>query len=197
MSADPTTTPAPPSTRPIPVSSPSDHEPPPRYRWVAPLFIGVALGAVLGGGVTFTMMALSIKSRGDLVAKQFDVRRVVAGMPGDVHVNGDSTNDLGSYGRRGTSTAIRRRIELVGQVPADTNLSTLANQLKTQVDAELNQAGSYSTGGGSSTSSGGNEFHGSFESTYYTRDGRRGQMDLQIEARGTSFRATLLLFEAK
>ena len=199
MSIDPTPAPAPP-TRPIPVSSPSEPEPPPRFRWVVPLFIGVALGAVIGGGVTFTMMALATKSRTELVARQFDVNRALAATPGGelLTVTNDSISELGAYNRRSnTSNVIRRRITLSGTVPAKTDHDALATQLKNQIDAELTKAGSWSTGSGSSSSSSGNEYYGSFESTYYTRDGRRGQMDLQIDGRGTTFRATLLLFEAK
>jgi hypothetical protein len=197
MSADSQPIPAP--SRPIPVSSPADYEPPPRFRWVAPLCIGVALGAVGGGGVTFTMMALATKPRGDLVARQFDANRALAATAGaeNVRVFNDTTNEVGSPGRRGTTNAIRRRITLSGTVPPDANLGTLANQLKAAVDNELVRGGSWSAGGASTSSAGPADYTGSFESTYYTRDGHRGQLDLEVDVHGTVFRATLLLFEAK
>jgi hypothetical protein len=199
MSADPTTTPTPP-TRPIPVSTPADYEPPPRFRWVAPLAIGVALGAVIGCGVTFTMMSLSTRSRGELTARQFDVNRTLQATPGGEHlfVSTDTNSELGAYNRRGTGTnVVRRRITLSGQLAEGANASVIANNLKAAIDAELARAGSWSSGGGSSSSSGGSEFTGWFESTYYTRDGRRGQVDLDVDAKGKTFRATILLFEAK
>lgn len=198
MSAEPQ--PTTPPARPIPVSSPADYEPPPRFRWAAPLCIGVALGAVIGCGVTFTMMALSGKSRGDLVARQFNAGNAVAATAGvgNLRVNNDTTSELGNYSRRtNTSNVVRRRITLTGEVADANGAGVAANSLKAAVDAELTRAGSFSSGGGSSASSGGSEYYGSFESTYYTRDGRRGQVDVEVVGKGTVFRATIYLFEAK
>lgn len=188
------------TTRPIPVSSQADHEPAPRFRWVAPLFIGLALGAILGGAVTFTIMVLTSKSRAELFARQFNPSGLLAGLPegAEIQVTSDTTTELGAMGRRGIrGSAIRRRIVLDGSVPAGTNLENLATQVKARIDADLTRAGCWPSGGGSTTSSGPEEYSGTFDSSYYTHDGRQGQSDLQIEAKGRNFHATLVLFEAR
>lgn len=183
------------AVRPIPVSSPAGPEPPPRFRWLAPLGIGAALGAVLGGGVAFAILSLATRPRGELVLRQFSAERVVSATPGVEHlsVTTDATAELGGYNRRsGGRNVARRRIVLSGEVADANDFGAIARVIERAIHTELARFGSWSSTGSTISDN-----HGWFESIYYTRDGRQGQMDLEVVGHGTAFRATILLFEAK
>lgn len=177
-------------------------DPPSRFRWVPPLCLGIALGGLIGCLATFAVLELGKRSQSkELVAEQFNISQVLNAVPGtgDVTFAGDTTAHLGQYygGRSDSGSAVRRRIQLRGSIPKDGDPAAFARQLKTQIDAELSRQGAFTSGGSSGSSSGGNEARLTEETGYYTRDGRRGQLDLDVVVRNGQVEGTLILTEGR
>jgi hypothetical protein len=176
-------------------------DPPPRFRWVPPLMIGLALGGALGCVVTFAVTVLAQRSQAEeLVAEQFNISTVLNAVPGtgDVTHAEDMTDQLGRLNRRGvTGSAVRRKIRLVGSLPKGTAPSAFAQQLKAQIDAELGRQGAFQNGGMGYSSGGGNEARVVSATGYTTRDGRQGYLDLDLVVRDGQVEGTLILTEGR
>ena len=188
------------STEPVPGPDPYDDDPP-RPRWLAPALIGLAIGVLVGGAAVFIVSSLAGRTRdSELAAEKFNIQNVLANTPGTDNISpgSNSTDYLGAMGRRTNSgSAVHRRITLSGTIPAGANPGTLGNTLKAQIDAELIRYGGYSTGGGSSSSSGPDEYSEEWESDYYTRDGRRGCIDGKITISRGNLRALIIITEGR
>lgn len=185
--------------RPYPTYAP---DPPSRFRWVPPLCLGVAAGGLIGCLATFLVLELGKRSRTDeLAAQRFNISTVLNSVDGtgSVTFTADTTNELGNFygGGSGNGSGVHRRIKLQGTLPKDTDPSAFTRQLKTAIDAELGRQGAFSSGGGSSTSSGGNEARHTEEAGYYTRDGRRGYLDLDVVVRDGRVEGTLIITEGR
>jgi hypothetical protein len=185
--------------RPYPTYAP---DPPSRFRWVPPLGLGIALGGLIGCLATFAVLELGKRSAAqELAAERFNTSNVLNAVPGtgDVSFTGDTTNHLGQHygGRSITGSAVHRRIKLQGSLPKDVDPAAFVRQLKAQIDVELNRQGAYTSGGTSSSSSGGNEARHTEETSYYTRDGRRGQLDLDVVVRNGRVEGTLTITEGR
>lgn len=176
-------------------------DPPSRFRWVPPLFLGIAVGGLIGCLATFVVLELGRRSRAnDLIAERFNVANVLNGVDGtgNVTFTGDTTHHLGQYsGGRMEGSAVYRRVQLRGSLPAGIDPGAFTRQLKTAIDAELSRQGAVASGGGSSSSSGGNEARHSEETSYYTRDGRRGHLDLDLIVRDGKVEGTLIITEGR
>jgi hypothetical protein len=188
------------STEPLPGPDPYD-EPPSRLRWVVPAAIGLSIGILIGGAAIFIVMSLANRPRTtELAAEKFDIQAVLTSTPGaeDVSPGNNSTDYLGTMGRRMNSgTAVHRRITLSGSVRSTTDVSSLGQTLKAQIDAELSRHGAFTSGGGSSTTSGGNEYTHKWDSSYYTRDGRRGCVDGEIVIRQGTLQGFIIITEGR
>jgi hypothetical protein len=177
-------------------------DPPSRFRWVPPLCLGVAVGGLLGCLATFVVLELGKKrsQAAEVVAERFNVSNVLNGVPGtgDVTFTGDTTHHLGQYyGGRPDGSAVYRRVQLRGTLPKDADPGAFTRQLKTAIDAELNRGGASVLGGGSSSTSGGGEARYTEETSYYTRDGRRGHLDLDVVVRHGRVEGTLIITEGR
>jgi hypothetical protein len=185
--------------RPYPTYAP---DPPSRFRWVPPLGLGVAVGGLIGCLATFAVLELGKRSRSNgLAAERFSTANVLNGVDGtgDVTFTGDTTNYLGQYysGRAGDGSAVHRRIQIQGSLPKGTDPGTFARQLKTAIDAELSRQGAFTSGGSSNSSAGGGEARQSEATSYYTRDGRRGCLDLDLVVRNGRVEGTLTITEGR
>ncbi len=178
-------------------------DPPSRFRWVPPLMIGLALGGIVGCVVTFAVTVLAQRARAtDLVAERFNIVAVLNAVPGTGDVTPpaeDKTAYLGRYGGRGESaSAVRRKIRLRGLLPKGADANAFAQQLKAQVDAELSRQGAFPSGGNMVGSpSGAIEVRQTSETGYYTRDGRQGQLDLDLVVRDGRVEGVLIITEGR
>jgi hypothetical protein len=168
---------------------------------VPPLCLGIAIGGLIGCVLTYTITVLAQRSNArELAAERFNISNVLNAVPdtGSVTFTGDDTETLGRLtGRSGSGSGVRRRIQLQGSIPKGTNPDAFAQQLVAQIDAELNRQGAFQSGGSSSTSSGGNEARQTKDMSYYTRDGRRGFLDLELTVRNERVEGTLILTEGR
>ncbi len=171
-----------------------------RFRWVPPLMAGLALGGAVGCLVTFAVTVLGQRARAnELVAERFDISQVVAARgTGEVAVTKDNTVYLGHAGRQGETTvsAVRREIRLRGAIPKGADPSAFAQQLKALIDAELSRQGALPTGS-SSPPSDGNEARQTAGTSYSTRDGRSGFLDLDLVVRDGRVEGVLIITEAR
>ncbi len=186
--------------RPYPTYAP---DPPSRFRWVPPLGLGVALGGLIGCLATFAILELGKRSGAtELVARQFNISNVINAVPGtaagNVTFSMDETTDLGRYdGDRAASSAAHRRMLITGSLPKGTDAGTFAQQLATQIEAELNRLGAFKSGGSSLSESSGDTARETRETIYYTRDGRRGHLDLDLTVRNGRVQGTLIITEGR
>jgi hypothetical protein len=169
----------------------------PQFRWVAPLFIGLSAGAVVGIIVTF--VAVSGRSSSSMMVQKFDIQRALgqAGSEG-LSMTQDSSVNLGrdSYNPVDGGTSVRRRIELSGVIRDPADASNLANRLKAQIDAEIARHGVYTSGGGSSFLSSGKESRFTAESSFY-KGNNRGQVDIVFHANDRQVHVIILIHEGR
>ena len=186
------------------MSAPEPHarydDPPPRFRWVPPLMVGLTFGAVAGMLITFVVWRLTARPEaGSLLAQRLDLRRVVttAAPQGELHVSTDATSPIG---RRTTSAntagAVHRRVILQGNLPTE-KADAVRRALDNELRAEINRMGGSQSGSGSSTSSGPTEYRATEELTYYTSDGRQGHIDLVFDVRSNIANVLIILTEAR
>jgi hypothetical protein len=187
--------------RPYPTYAP---DLPSRFRWVPPLFLGVAVGGLIGCLATFVVLELGKKrsQANEVVAERFNTSNALNGIPGigdgGVTFTGDTTHHLGRYfGGRPDGSAVYRRVQLRGTLQKGVDPAAFTRQLKTAIDAELNRWGASTTGGGSSSTSGPTEARHTEETSYYTRDGRRGHLDLDLVVRDGRVEGTLIITEGR
>ncbi len=168
----------------------------PRFRWAAPLFIGISLGAVVG--ILITFIALSGHSSGSMVVTQFDMRRVLAQITSEPINFQDSSTNIGrdSYNPVDGGTSVRRRLEFNFTLRDPAEASNFASKLKAQVEAEIQRHASYTSGGGSSSSSSPKECRFTSESGYY-KGSNRGQVDIVFHSREHQAHAVILIYEGR
>jgi hypothetical protein len=185
--------------RPYPTYAP---DPPSRFRWVPPLCLGIALGGLIGCVATFAVLELGKQSRSsELVVERFNTSQVMNAVPGtgNVTFTGDTTSHLGRYsgGRSDSGSAVHRRMQIQGSLPKGTDAGTFAQLIAAQIDAELSRLGAFKSGGSTMSDSGGNVARETRETSYYTRDGRRGCFDLDLTVRDGRVEGTLILTEGR
>jgi hypothetical protein len=186
------------SAEPVPYYPP---DPPSRFRWVPPLMIGFAAGGLIGCLMTFGFTVLAQRSQSqELVAERFSPQHafsVFAG-EGDLRVIEDTTTHLGrTDARSGSGSAVRRKIRFQGSITKGGDPSAFAQQVKNRIDTELNQLGAFISGGRASSSSGGNEAKETQEKEYYSRDGRRLFIAMDVSVRDGHVEGTLVLTEGR
>jgi hypothetical protein len=166
------------------------------------LCLGVAAGGLIGCLATFAVLELGKRARSsELAAERFSISNVLNAVPGtgNVTFTGDTTNELGQYygGRSASGSAVHRRMQIQGSLPKGTAAGTFAQQLATQIDAELGRLGAFRSGGSTMSDSGGNVARETREISYYTRDGRRGCLDLDLVVRDGRVEGTLIITEGR
>jgi hypothetical protein len=179
-----------------PTSPPALVDDRPRFRWVVPLFVGLSLGAVVG--ILITFVAVSGRSSGSMIVTNFDMRRVLSNSTTEQLSIQDSSTNLGrdSYNPVDGGTSVRRRIEVSGTLSNPADAGNLANKLKTQVEAEINRHGAYSSGSGSSSSSSGTRTRFVSESTFY-KGSNRGQVDIVFHSVDNQVHVVILIHEPR
>ncbi|HET6573570.1 MAG TPA: hypothetical protein VFG68_08215 [Fimbriiglobus sp.] len=189
------------SSDPLPTYAPDR---PARFRWVPPLGLGIAVGGLIGCLATFAILELGKRSRAtELVAQQFNISNVINAVPGaapgNVTSSMDETTDLGrSEGRRAEASAVHRRMLITGWLPKGTDAGAFAHQFAAQIGAELDRLGASRSGGSTLSSSDNTSAKEVREIKYYTRDGRRGYLRLDLIVRASYVvEGTLVLTEGR
>lgn len=167
-----------------------------RLRWVAPLFVGISLGAVIGIIITFA----ALRSRGSspMVVTNFDMRRVLTQTTSEQFTLQESSVNIGSdsYNPVDGGTSIRRRYEINGVIRNPAEASTFASTLKSQIEAELMRHGAYTSGGGSSSSSSNDRCRFVGETGFY-RGTNRGQVDIVFQSIDRQVNVVILIHEGR
>jgi hypothetical protein len=173
----------------------------PRWRWVPPLFLGVAVGGLVGCLATLVLLMLSERPK-DLIAERFNVANVSNGVRGTgvVAFTGDTTFDLGQPyggGPRHPESAVYRRLLIQGTLTQPADAGTFCTQLEAQIIAEMSRhAGAVSTSGRSESASGNLKLH-KRNYVYHAADGRMGHIELVLELHQDSILGLLGIVEGR
>lgn len=180
------------------MSAPEPHvrydDPPPRFRWVPPLMIGLTFGGIAGVLVTFVLMSATGRpGSAALAAEQFDPQRVLNQVPFGSGVSVSASGTPVPLGRDPRGIAVRRRITYRGTLPPGADFGALL----AQIEAELIRAGGLPNSRGRGTTSREGFSHLALDYTYTTRDGRHGTMDVELTVENGNLYGLVVLAEGR